>query len=403
MEMLVPPVQDGKSVNSSQRSKYLWVFFAVTSICCLAILSLNVVVNAYGVFPTKVFTYYDLNPRLTKARSFARSATDSTGVIFGSCLSSTLDPKKLDEVSGRKFFNFSTHVSLTREPKAFLEQLLRDGAGIKQVVLNVDNYLRNDELSDKAEETLMSHAMNSRWPPPYGSSGFFGFYGPYLFGWVITRNSLETAWLNLVGRTPPVVERSDGFWDWKSHLSLLRNDPHRLAEEMTPIAKMRPNMTERPAPVSLKSFRDLQQLKAVTSSNNIELKCFIPPSWALRPTFIWQGKYTEWQLRRLLEVCGTFDDFRLINDMTLDSRNFFTYENFTKEVGDIVVDAMFSDKNRSYVYHVKPDNFDEYISFKRAEAKIYEREVYPAIRSLTPEKMLSGELTALASKFPLPN
>lgn len=401
--MLVALAQDDKAASSVQYRSYLWAFLAIVGVCCLAIVSLNVIVNPYRVFGTNFFTYYDLNPRLTKARSFVSKASDSTGVVFGSCLSSTLDPNKLDEASGQKFFNFSTHVSLTREPKTFLEQLLKSGSGIKQVVLNVDNYLRNDELSDKAEESQMSQAMNSRWPPPYGNSGFFGFYGPYLFGWVITRNSLETAWLNLMGRTPPVVERSDGFWDWKSHLSLLKNDPRRLAEEMTPIAKMRLNMTERPAPASLKSFVDLQQLKNLTSANNIDLKCFIPPSWALRPTFIWQGKYSEWQLRKLLEICGSFDDFRLINDMTLNSANFFTYENFTKEVGDIVVDAMFTDKNRGYVYRVSSENFDEYIAFKRQEANIYEREVYPAIESLTPERMLSGELTTLASKFPLPN
>lgn len=403
MEMLVAPAQDVEPARSTQYRGYLWAFFAVVGFCCLAIVSLNVIVNPYRVFPTNVFAYYDLNPRLTKARSFASNAFDSTGVVFGSCLSSTLDPTKLAEASGKKFFNFSTHVSLTREPKAFLEELLKNGSGVKQVLLNVDNYLRNDELSDKAEESQMLQAMNSRWPPPYGKSGYFGFYGPYLFGWVITRNSLETAWLNLVGRTPPVVERADGFWDWRSHLSLLKNDPRRLAEEMTPIAKMRQNMTERPAPASLKSFIDLQQLKSLTSSRNIELKCFIPPSWALRPTFIWQGNYSEWQLRKMLEICGSFDDFRLINDMTLNSRNFFTYENFTKEVGDIVIDAIFLGKNQEYVYHVSSHNFDEYISFKRTEAKIYEREVFPAIGSLTPDKMLSGELARLASKFSLPN
>lgn len=401
--MSAAPDQVLSEFSSTGHRHYLIVFLSVVAIFCLSIVALNVIVNPYRIFSTNIFQYYDLNPRLTKYRNFKREASDATGIVFGSCLSSTLDPKKLSEASGQKFFNFSTHVSLTREPKTFLDLLLKSGAGIKQVVLNVDNYLRNDELTDKAEEKQMSQAMNSRWPPPYGNSGFFGFYGPYLFGWVITSNSLETAWLNFVGKTPPVVERSDGFWDWKSHLALLKNDPLRLAEEMTPIAKMRQNMTERPAPAFLKSFSDLDQLKGLISQHGIELKCFIPPSWALRPTFIWQGRYSEWQLKKLLEVCGKFDDFRLINDVTLDSKNFFTYENFTKEVGDMVIDAMFSGKNERYVYHVRLGNFEEYISFKRREAKLYEQEVFPKIRSLTPERMLSGELTDLASKFPAPN
>lgn len=385
--------------------QFVRLFSWVGVVLAVLVLALNLLIDAYGIFGTKLVPYYDVNPRYTKFRSVVNAQPPIEGVVFGSCVTSTLRPERLSKLSGQRFFNFSTHVSLTREPEAFLQALFARDVPVRSVLLSVDNYLRVQELTEAYEQNQLERQLNARWPHFLGEvHSVVDFFGPYLFGWKSIHSSAVTAWNVIKEVTPPIEEHADGFWDWKAGLALASQDPNKLADEIVSVAGVRQAMRDVPAPEfgRTRSFDDLQRLMEKAAMRDVKVTCFIPPSWVLRPTFPWQGEYSEWQLRSLLAQCGSFFDFRLYNAETFNVRNFITYENFTTELADKVAEGIFQGRHPELYYYVTRDNVEDYLAFKRRQAKRFERLIFPRLKSITGDEVMDASFIALARQFELP-
>ncbi len=391
------------SIEKKERfGKFILCLFLSFALPTVTISGFNYFVDPYDIFNNNFVTKYDFNPRYTKLKK-ASEQKNISGVLFGSCLSSTLDTKKLEHGSGYKYFNFSTHLSLTREPLVILKALKSQGHNVRQVLLNVDNYLRPLEVTKEWEESQLKFKLNSKWPSEFeNGEKFLNFFATYLFSEAVTSASIDSLKKHLNRELPSAVEKMTGEWEWIKSRSLIQKNYEKFLEKIFSVTKyIRLGQAKEIPEESTQSFQDLERLKAFTQINKIELKCFIPPSWALRPTFPWQYDYSEWQFRKILELCGEFHDFRWFNEATFDVDNFYTYENFNEKIGDRVIYDLFeSDLSQSqFFYRVKPKNFNDYIIRKRNEAYVFNKEIFPLINQISHKDLGQSWFKDLYKKF----
>lgn len=369
--------------------------------------ALNILVDPFKVFGSGVVPNYDVNPRYTKLKAVTQDPGRYDAVILGSCLSSVLRPETADRLTGHRYFNLSTHNSDPAEASAFLGFLLERGVKPKQVVLNMEGF-RNTAVWDVEErrkdlkETLR---LDIRWPYFLSGGTRARFYFPYVMGWVAVKRSYSSLVYSFKGVTPPIVEHEDGYWEWENQLESIRRDPRAHAEEKVLYAGWyngfhnKPCVNVPPPEATPATMECLRELSALSKANGIELICFLPPGWALRSFGTWRGEESAWTARQWVKLLGFFYDFGIYDAQTLNPFNYLNRENFTPHMGDLVLEAVFGNRDGIGYYLVTQDNVEDYILFKQRQQDIFNRDIASRLKETPFKEWITLDWTAMAENF----
>jgi hypothetical protein len=360
----------------------------------------NIYVDPFDVFGTNFVKPYYINPRYTKLSNFIDTKGEYSGIIMGGCVSSVLRPELASKLSGKNYYNLSTHFSHSLEPYYFLKALLEKKHSIEQVIINLESFtLGRPENDTKGFDVKVcldpkyQGDLNMRWPPYLSNATWLEFYRPYLYSWVSLQVSLRCFKWHLDGRLPPVEEKEHGFWYWENNITSLRKD-EKLNAVINIYSHYDNNhleyrFSDTPVPdfVPLQ-INALKILKDLAEKNNIKVIGYMPPSWALRShTSLhvrWQGKRSAWRARKWVDILGEFYDFALYNEQTFSVEEFLNSENHTAEIGDNILGQLFGSIKPDSCYKVTKDNIDDYVMVKTRNEYVFDNIVMPVLEK-TPQ------------------
>ncbi|MGD1903501.1 MAG: hypothetical protein ACFB9N_14805 [Geitlerinemataceae cyanobacterium] len=360
--------------DEKKLARRFWVafvaFFCLTNITAGGI---NIIVDAYGIFGSKVFPsfnqkkdYLYQNYRAFKAYDVTRNSFDT--VIMGSSrIEIGFDPKSDVFPKGSQVYNLGIPALQPYEYISYLEHAILNQPQLKRVLIGIDfeAVYANDKFKPGFQEYRMKHRRMA-----------YQDILQYAFSWSTLMSSLNTVRRSY--KEPEAVNYpQSGFQTYApSKKALLAAKDSFLEEIGKDPSVIAPDDRQRIVASLDRELKDIARLIEVCEENDIEFFVFVTPAHVLRfHRNIHKGfeKIREDWLRELAAVVGDkgMYDFSGITpittkDINLEADYYYETSHFSPHVGNAIVSRLLFDialdsDFEEFGTFVNPDNVDEHI------------------------------------------
>lgn len=314
--------------------------FAVWSLLLMVVFP--VLIDPYNVFHPESIRDNNIEPNKNyiKTEYVSRYPDQFDAFIFGSSRVSSIHT---DKVEGYRFYNMTYSEGVPEEHRQNLEVMLSRGVHPRLVMMGVDNisYLIDPQVH---KNDLL------RGPYPMSAKEKIDFFVGYLEP-VMVVDSLKTTYF-----ASKSVSYEQNFYSagWTLDYGMHPNTDWSQAEA---------DWNVRYANRTPQVLEEIRQMKQLCDEHGIEFIIFTNPMHPLTFAKSVENGYMEF-LEGLAQVTD-FYNFSGYNDITLNNDNFLETSHYKAEVGDLILDVIFSDKHDE---HLEAQGFGAYVTRENCHA-----------------------------------
>jgi hypothetical protein len=308
--------------------------YALAFMYCAAILLIalvNLLVDPYGLFGSRILTPNNVNERFAKIYYLDKHRTEYSTYLFGSSTIGLMSPRTLDQyLPTEKAYNLYVSNGSMADYALLLNYFIKNRYPIKVIILQLDPdaFLKNDDSRgvDYSRRNL---------PEVTGESASM-FYIDYLLSF-----SPQYIWEKLAANmrhAPYVLDVTDtGTW---------RNS---VAEGMSPHewTKIEPTFGRKVAPEYKgedldKNISELRQFVVAADENHIKVLLLTQATNHVAMGYLEEKAYLRF-LSKVAEIEGYWD-FGGYNTITSNDDNYYDIHHARPAIADLMLGRMFGDK-----------------------------------------------------------
>ena len=324
--------------------KFLFTMLPFILWSLLLMVAFPVAIDPYNVFHVDNIRDNGIEPNknFIKTEYICRTPDRFDAFIFGSSRVTAIHAEK---VEGYHFYNMTYSEGVPEEHRQNLEVMLARGVRPRLVVVGIDNISFLIDPILHREDPLRS-------PYPVNRREKLDFYLNY-FEPIMVVKSLEITYF-----MPRGIIHSRNLYDtgWELDYGI-----HTAVDW----SQAQPEWNMRYVNRSPQALEEIRALKQLCDEHGIELILFTNPMHPLTFAKAVENGYGEF-LRGVAEITG-FYNFSGYNDITLNNDNYLETSHYKAEVGDLILDVLFSGKkdehliSQGFGLYVTPDNCQDFL------------------------------------------
>jgi len=345
--------------NEAMFQKYLIVITSLTFLSLLLVITVNITVDPYGVFKTKLLPI-EVEPvqAYRAADQLMHNPEDFNGVMLGSSAVGFTPPTLLNtKIPGAKFFNFWSSSATQYENLQHLKFAIKTLPKIKYVYLQVDPILNM---------TAYKHEKNHqrRLHPLVSGERFVDFF--WDFATVLPWERLNKKIRVNLGEayTGPVLHYKEGAYvsaDYQEE-QISHNPEKYYREESRFRIEVYEKRTVRNE-VGIKNIQAIKEIKKLCDDQGIKLYVLVRPEHPKSLDRVVTNEYIEF-IRQLSSVTE-FWSFGGYTKYNLD--NYYWYEPghfrplLSDKLAQVIFDYQVKEDSENFGVQVKKVNLESYI------------------------------------------
>lgn len=310
----------------------------------LLMVALPVAIDPYNIFHVNDIRDNGIEPNknFIKTEYISRNPDRFDAFIFGSSRVSGIHTEK---VEGYRFYNMTYSEGVPEEHRQNLQVMLKRGVKPKLVVIGIDDISFLIDPALHREDPLRASY-------PIGFRDKLHFYVKY-FEPIMAVNSLETTYF-----MPRTIIYDRNFYDTGWTLDYGMNPATNWSQAQADWNVRYANRTPQ-------ALEEIRQLKQLCDEHGIELIIFTNPIHPLTFAQAVENGYGEF-LQGVSKITG-FYNFSGYNDITLNNDNYLETSHYKAEVGDLILDVIFSGKrdehleSQGFGLYVTPENCQSFL------------------------------------------
>jgi len=342
--------------------KWILTFVSVLIIFLTFLLSVNYIVDPFGVFGDKFFKWdtYNIvnNQRIGKIDYLDKYHNKFDSYIIGGSKSGAMIPGKLEKYfEGSKFYSMLMYGGDFYDYELIAKYLI-DNYEVKNLVLHmsvfeIKRYGRGEGIQNQPHAKVTGESLPK-------------FYFKFLtLNLDYSREKVE-AWLKEDKTLCSVIRSEDGVFEKTKIDKRLRENPEEFVAQEPSFHKKHYNIGN----IGLyKNVEALKEIKEYCEKHNVNFFAIAAPTHYLEMDAFDREKFTEYW--REISRITDFWDFSGYNSISMDSRNFYDVSHYSNYVGELMMARMFDDGSIDV-----PEDFGIYVTKDNVEAVLGEKFKY---------------------------
>lgn len=312
--------------------RYNIIFFSLLlAMITLTVVS-NIVTDIYRVFGLSQVNTKNIhdNVRFRKIQ-YLKGQPGFNAFILGSSRTNMVRVDTANQRSGQYYYNLAVGSESIEGMEKRLRWLIKNQERVNQLIIGLEYdvmFLCDDVPAD---------SLFAREHPEVSGSSWIDFYIPYLF-----KFNLKEWRRTVKKRHEPVFYQADlttGQWFYPENDRLIEEDPDEYAKtRIVDDTACEPGKGR--VKVNLERFRRLMEL---IRENGIPTFVFNSPYHQIIYKTFDQEEYQDW-LEQVTLITDGLWDFSGYNSVTTDNHFYYESSHYRREVGDMILKTIFSDK-----------------------------------------------------------
>ena len=316
---------------------WLAVFLLAALAAALLVGAWNLILDPFGVFGDPVLDWYEydmtMNPRVAKIAWLERHSADYDAYVIGSSKASSIPVEKLNEYTGRRFYNMTWYGGDLLD-EAYLVSWLLDNCRVRHIVLCIDP---QDAVWYGTQEDPIKNNMHAK----ADGSGLALFYLKYL----AANPAYGLEKLKALGRRGYLMNADAVYIAETGVYNKERRDNVPIADMASYLERENNLVPQEPTslPHLAEAAATLRSIVELCRERDVQLTVIGVPIY--NDEFY---KYDEGELTRFWVSCAgatDFYDFWGNNAVNGDIRYFYDTNHFRNDVGLMVLRYVFGDKS----------------------------------------------------------
>lgn len=311
----------------------VWTIYVIASVILFLLLisAINIRINTFGVFSFDTSNMYvnDLNTRYTKIEKLLNQRTKYTSFLVGGSRVGTIKPSSIENyLSDERFYNLTVSSASSNENYQHTKFLVETlDAKTILLLIGIDQMCSSEQLL--ARTNRLHYKVSGENPIP--------FYLNYLT--MVDLSSLikfEDDSLETVLRKR--VYNEDGTWKYQLLENKITENGSRYYQERKEFELVNKRTLGGGAIQSTVEY--IRKIKTICDSHKTKLFVVITPHNHIMMDAFVRDNYLDF-LFRISEVTDYWD-FSGYNSVTINNENYYEHSHFRPQVGDLIVNKIFS-------------------------------------------------------------
>ncbi|MGE0268086.1 MAG: hypothetical protein AB7S78_06505 [Candidatus Omnitrophota bacterium] len=312
--------------------RYNIIFFSLVLMMFMITVVSNVVTDIHRVFGLTEINTRNIhdNGRFRKIQ-YIKEHPGFNAFILGSSRTNMIDVDMANQRSGQFYYNLAVGSESINGMEKKLRWLIKTQERVNQLIIGLE-YDVMFLCEDVPDDSLFAKEH-----PEVSGSSWIDFYFPYLF-----KFNLKEWRRTVKKRNEPVYYQADlttGQWSYPESDRLIEEDPDGYAKTRI-VEDLACEPGQGRVKINLERFK---RLMALIRENGIPTFIFNSPYHQIIYKTFDQEEYQDW-LRQVKLIAGDLWDFSGYNSVTTDNHLYYESSHYRREVGDMILKTIFSDK-----------------------------------------------------------